>query len=995
MANTDIDHLPFQTITGATTFNDWRRITNGLGSDQGTGTVIGGSFYLGDFDWSGRVSRAAVLPIGATTGTESPIDGSAGLWNPSDSVTYDSAQGGVRFTLANAADQTQGSVTGKMRQWARISTRMPIDEFAKYRVKVRIKNLATSGVNRIFLGFIGLNTELQALRTDNAFTFNYGLANDEELTNNAVTEYSAIINGFNASGENASTKFDPGAKFADIIFINQYVSYNATSDTTTGEAWEDSTDDVIIQSIQVDRMPAGLILDSHDSTDGAPSANLYVGHNDVQAQYGTSTAAFINGSIDTNSHALIFNQGSSSNIDHLWHDDTATGTDPNGGVFRFSSDSSYKEGEYSDDFANYADNLSGHSHLAAGYLIADGNDPRMHNSMKQQLFIGQTKDHSVGGGTSTTMLTLAIGDNLGVDDGTSAAGHGPAIDFHVPDSTGSDTLSATPHFKVDHTHLAGRISCVKIAGNRDGAGQFVFSTAQNVGTNNDGELKEGLIIHPGTAATNSADRYSEFPTQLKVTGGEGITQIRNLTYKWPTGRNTGAVSGNVNRVLCDTDGNGTLQWLNFGAQTFNQTVFNRDETMPIGSVVPWAGQSSTIPTGWVECLGQQVKGTGGLEASGLIESGEVQALFDAIGNVYGGSGISNFKIPNLKQKVVVGRHTGVTNFGVGSASEVSSITISNQSLTVPAYDAFSSAQTRLSANQSGLPAHNHASGYNIAGAFPGRFGATTGLADQQLADVGSGIGVRTSGSNTSTAGGNAAALGHSHNITIPEKTGVMYLGSTHSTYQPYLALTYIIKVRRDRVAALSVDLNSADFTSTGGAVGELGFDTQTISLQAGHPTWEASGRTNVRGKLVVYNYQQSPSIAETNEDNLLFGRTRVGHRSLGDGSANEDSSPAMPNAFITGVRVAKNDAVIVGGNDQVWLTVGNTTAESMKLEANAALVIKNVSGNVNAQATLPKVRISDITAAGNKAIATKEYVDANAGADFNYNASTKTLTITS
>jgi hypothetical protein len=47
----------------------------------------------------------------------------------------------------------------------------------------------------------------------------------------------------------------------------------------------------------------------------------------------------------------------------------------------------------------------------------------------------------------------------------------------------------------------------------------------------------------------------------------------------------------------------------------------------------------------------------------------------------------------------------------------------------------------------------------------------------------------------------------------------------------------------------------------------------------------------------------------------------------------------------------------------------------MKLEANAALVIKNVSGNVNAQATLPKVRISDITAAGNKAIITKEYLE--------------------
>ena len=96
MALTDTDHLPFSTITGATTFNDWRRITNGLGKDIEGGIQTGSHLYLGNYDWSGRVSRATRLPAGVTTGTETGVDT---VWDPGTSVSYDPTEGGVRFTL--------------------------------------------------------------------------------------------------------------------------------------------------------------------------------------------------------------------------------------------------------------------------------------------------------------------------------------------------------------------------------------------------------------------------------------------------------------------------------------------------------------------------------------------------------------------------------------------------------------------------------------------------------------------------------------------------------------------------------------------------------------------------------------------------------------------------------------------------------------------------------------------------------------------------------
>lgn len=67
-------------------------------------------------------------------------------------------------------------------------------------------------------------------------------------------------------------------------------------------------------------------------------------------------------------------------------------------------------------------------------------------------------------------------------------------------------------------------------------------------------------------------------------------------------------------------------------------VFN----FPTGTIVPDA--SPTVPTNWVECDGLSYNGADARYA----------ALWSVIGNTYGGSGQSDFRVPNLGSRVPVG-----------------------------------------------------------------------------------------------------------------------------------------------------------------------------------------------------------------------------------------------------------------------------------------------------------------------------------------------------
>lgn len=77
--------------------------------------------------------------------------------------------------------------------------------------------------------------------------------------------------------------------------------------------------------------------------------------------------------------------------------------------------------------------------------------------------------------------------------------------------------------------------------------------------------------------------------------------------------------------------------------------------MPTGSVVDFAG--TTAPTGWLLCYGQA------LDAS---TSPQYQALYDVIGNTYGGSDNSDFIVPDLRGRVVAGKD----NMGGTSANRL-------------------------------------------------------------------------------------------------------------------------------------------------------------------------------------------------------------------------------------------------------------------------------------------------------------------------------------
>lgn len=69
-----------------------------------------------------------------------------------------------------------------------------------------------------------------------------------------------------------------------------------------------------------------------------------------------------------------------------------------------------------------------------------------------------------------------------------------------------------------------------------------------------------------------------------------------------------------------------------------------DMVTPIGAVLDFAG--ATAPTGWLLCYGQT------LDASAQTQ---YQDLFDVIGNVYGGTNNTNFKVPDLRGRVAAGQ----------------------------------------------------------------------------------------------------------------------------------------------------------------------------------------------------------------------------------------------------------------------------------------------------------------------------------------------------
>jgi microcystin-dependent protein len=157
---------------------------------------------------------------------------------------------------------------------------------------------------------------------------------------------------------------------------------------------------------------------------------------------------------------------------------------------------------------------------------------------------------------------------------------------------------------------------------------------------------------------------------------------------------------------------------------------------------PYIGEIKVVgwnfaPYGWAMCNGQ------------LMSISENEALFQVIGTTYGGDGITNFALPDLRGRLPVHQGTGYA-MGQAAGSEAVTLTISQ------------------------VPAHPHSFMCSTDG-------GTKGVPTQNVpAGTGSGTAYLQA---TATA---AMAVG-----SIPPSGGS---GQPHSNIQPFQCVTFIISL---------------------------------------------------------------------------------------------------------------------------------------------------------------------------------------------------------
>ena len=240
--------------------------------------------------------------------------------------------------------------------------------------------------------------------------------------------------------------------------------------------------------------------------------------------------------------------------------------------------------------------------------------------------------------------------------------------------------------------------------------------------------------------------------------------------------------------------------------------------MPAGATTPWAGDSWTMPAGWLRCDGRSVS------------RAEFPDLFAAIGTRYGSENATTFRLPNLIERVPVG--LGGSGFAAMHAPVTGGqVSVTLTTAQMPSHTHAQNAHTHTSA------AHTHTSAAHTHGINHGHGAATTTSAGdhthgppndvsgnflfQNLQAGGTQGQIVASGGNNLIRFQNtvSSAGAHTHNVTVPAHSGNSASttpgatgsttpgatgsttavnattggGEAHPNLQPYVVMHYIIK----------------------------------------------------------------------------------------------------------------------------------------------------------------------------------------------------------
>lgn len=223
-------------------------------------------------------------------------------------------------------------------------------------------------------------------------------------------------------------------------------------------------------------------------------------------------------------------------------------------------------------------------------------------------------------GNNTVALgqgALAAGDQslaLGYNSSTTSAASG-AI------ALGQGIVANQPNgFFVKHNNTTGTDTAFQVAGFKNGTNELVggsFTAGTGIGITTTG----GTVTLTNSSPASSVALTSAGGTETLVNDGTGPS----LATKGLTAGSNVTLTSDANSITISATGT------------------------PSGSVITFAGAAA--PSGWVLCDGTLYNGTNPIYA----------ALWSVIGTTYGGTGISSFRVPDMRGRFAFG-------LGAGSAT---------------------------------------------------------------------------------------------------------------------------------------------------------------------------------------------------------------------------------------------------------------------------------------------------------------------------------------
>ena len=263
----------------------------------------------------------------------------------------------------------------------------------------------------------------------------------------------------------------------------------------------------------------------------------------------------------------------------------------------------------------------------------------------------------------------------------------------------------------------------------------------------------------------------------------------------------------------DVDGG---QWI----QTSGIGVEPKTDNLPAGSIIMWAAE--VAPTNWLLCDGS------------VVNRADWPSLFATIGTTYntGGESTSQFRLPNLKGRVAVGKDATQTEFdSLGETGGTKTHTLTEAQLPSHTHSSTLTNSTVASSSHrhdfrfSLLDSSYDASGPNAAMGTAGQAGAWRYSTSAWQGGTSDGSISTTFNSLTGAASGTGGRYTSTGDTNTPSATTTVGItnassgsGEAHNNLQPYIVLNYIIKATsgvtagdtnlESRVGSLETSLDS-------------------------------------------------------------------------------------------------------------------------------------------------------------------------------------------